>query len=322
MGHQSLRARLPRPPPPPAPLPRSIHRPPSHPPVTPVSEQRYTSSRRRGRLAEAAASPRLMLIDGITKLALLGVIARLLRSSATLAHDHPYLKSFLYGLALYALLSSIMDGPGAVAAAALHIPVSPHFDQPWLSSSVASFWNSRWDLSAGNALRQLIYDPIMEGSLVLPPAPKRQQRSKKVENEDEEKEELQQQQLSSTVRLRRQFIGGSCCFLASGLAHELIFFYLTGHTSGGVWMSYFLVQIPIMVLERMVLKYLEKHRVELPLLLMMVYTVGVETVASCHLFWAPVEKAGVVDRVINSVDVSYAALMEFIQGWSLGLSWL
>ena len=65
------------------------------------------------------------------------------------------------------MLSSVMDGPGAAISRFLHIKVSRHFNSPWLSTSVASFWNRRWDLSAGNALRAMVYEPILEGKLIL-----------------------------------------------------------------------------------------------------------------------------------------------------------
>jgi hypothetical protein len=56
------------------------------------------------------------------------------------------------GLSLYALLSLIMDGPAALFIGLTGLRVSPHFDQPWLSTSVATFWSKRWDLAAGGWL--------------------------------------------------------------------------------------------------------------------------------------------------------------------------
>ena len=41
--------------------------------------------------------------------------------------------------------------------------VSPHFDSPWSSTSLADFWSRRWDLAAGNTLRKLVYEPVLEG---------------------------------------------------------------------------------------------------------------------------------------------------------------
>ncbi len=55
----------------------------------------------------------------------------------------------LPGLALYALLSLIMDGPASLAIGLTGLRVSPHFDRPWMATTVASFWSKRWDLAAG-----------------------------------------------------------------------------------------------------------------------------------------------------------------------------
>ena len=35
-----------------------------------------------------------------------------------------------------------------------------------LCSSLTDFWSRRWNLTAGNALRLLVYDPISEGRLI------------------------------------------------------------------------------------------------------------------------------------------------------------
>ena len=56
------------------------------------------------------------------------------------------------GLALYSLLLLIMDGPAALVIGLTGLRMSPHFDQPWRATSVASFWSKRWDLAAGALL--------------------------------------------------------------------------------------------------------------------------------------------------------------------------
>ena len=43
----------------------------------------------------------------------------------------------------------IMDGPAAALISLTGLRVSPHFDTPWMATSVVSFWNKRWDLAAG-----------------------------------------------------------------------------------------------------------------------------------------------------------------------------
>lgn len=56
-----------------------------------------------------------------------------------------------------------MDGSASMASGLLRIKIAPHFDEPYLSASFADWWSRRWNLTVGNVLRMLIYDPIVEG---------------------------------------------------------------------------------------------------------------------------------------------------------------
>ena len=56
-----------------------------------------------------------------------------------------------------------MDGPGAVIAWLAQLPISPHFDSPYMSRTISEFWSKRWNLTVGNLLRLLVYDPVHEG---------------------------------------------------------------------------------------------------------------------------------------------------------------
>ena len=57
---------------------------------------------------------------------------------------------------MYAFLSLLMDGPASLATSMVGLRIAPHFDQPYLSSSITDFWSRRWNLTAGNALRFLV----------------------------------------------------------------------------------------------------------------------------------------------------------------------
>lgn len=46
------------------------------------------------------------------------------------------------------------------------VKVAPHFDAPFLATSLSDFWSHRWDLVAGNQLRNCVYAPIVEGVLL------------------------------------------------------------------------------------------------------------------------------------------------------------
>ncbi len=197
----------------------------------------------------------------------------------------------------------------------LGIRVSPHFDQPWFSSSVVTFWSRRWDLAAGNVLRQLIYDPIVErkiiGSTTAATADTTTATTTTTESDIKQPQVVPQSTTTTSIQWSK-VLGSSASFLTSGLVHECIFWYLTGHTSGGVWLSFFTIQIPIILIERTVLHYLKHRGIHVPLPLMTIWTISFVCISSARLFWAPAEKVGLVKKVISNVDVAYSKYLRVV----------
>ena len=74
--------------------------------------------------------------------------------------DHSVLAAF----ALYAFLGFAMDGPASLITSMIGLEIAPHFNRPFLSESVTSFWGKRWNLTVSNCLRGPVYDPIYEGT--------------------------------------------------------------------------------------------------------------------------------------------------------------
>ncbi len=68
---------------------------------------------------------------------------------------------------LYAFLGFLMDGPATLATSLIGLRISPHFDEPYRSHSIASFWGRRWNLTASNALRVLVYDTTCDGAACI-----------------------------------------------------------------------------------------------------------------------------------------------------------
>ena len=66
---------------------------------------------------------------------------------------------------VYAFLGILMDLTAVPIIKFVGLPISPHFDAPYLSASLAEFWSKRWNLTIGNTLRFLVYNPIHEGTL-------------------------------------------------------------------------------------------------------------------------------------------------------------
>eukprot|EP00891_Asterochloris_glomerata_P009675 jgi/Astpho2/9675/fgenesh1_pg.00146_%23_81_t len=148
-------------------------------------------------------------------------------------------KELMYAVALYCLLGCLMDFPATVAISTTGLAISPHFDQPYASESMASFWGRRWNVATSNTLRSLIYDPIYEGRLV---------RSSRAAN------------AYSPIR---RAVGLCACFIVSGMVHELIYWYLMGFVTGK-WQIFFTMQGPAVVLETAVRKWLKARSPALP----------------------------------------------------------
>lgn len=66
-------------------------------------------------------------------------------------------------ISLYASLGLGYDGLAALATSVIGLEIAPHFDKPFFSTSFTNMWGRRWNMSIGNTLRVLIYDPILEG---------------------------------------------------------------------------------------------------------------------------------------------------------------
>jgi hypothetical protein len=112
----------------------------------------------------------------------------------------------------------------------------------------------------------------------------------------------------------RQLAATAAAFLVSGLVHECIFFAVAGRTTGGRWMSFFLVQAPAIVAERVVQGALRRRGVPRPL--RTAYTVSFVVGVAAPLFWAPAERAGVVAHLLGNVRGSYQAALRRAGLWA------
>ncbi|XP_030493454.2 acyl-CoA--sterol O-acyltransferase 1-like [Cannabis sativa] len=108
---------------------------------------------------------------------------------------HPKVILFLYTLYIYLILDLILATTTALARAANGVELEPHFDEPYLSSSLQDFWGRRWNLMVSRVLRPTIYKPTL-GFWARIIGPK----------------------WASIPAIMATFI-------VSGLMHELIFFY-------------------------------------------------------------------------------------------------
>ena len=83
---------------------------------------------------------------------------------------------------------------------------------------------------------------------------------------------------------------------------------MTGHTTHGVWLSFFALQVPLIVAERAILEGFRRAGVTLPELLRIAGT-WLVVMGSAVLFWWPVEHYGISERVAGAVTESAAAAL-------------
>jgi hypothetical protein len=218
------------------------------------------------------------------------------------------LRDVLFTLGLYTLIGAIMDGPGALAAAALRLPLLPHFNAPLVACGVGEFWGKRWNLTAATLLRQSVYEPIAEGQAcgddgasaatpALPP-PSLLRRALAV-------------CATFAVRTPRHVIGVSCLTTVlvqvSGVAHELIFWSATREPPRLQWLAFFALQGPVVIAEALLRSALRRRGVVVPTLLAIPLTWAAVLLPATALFFPPPVRTGLDKRVVASLRESFNA---------------
>lgn len=166
-------------------------------------------------------------------------------------HFHPKLVMFLYCGFIYLILENVLAIVGVLARALLGLELEPHFNEPYLSTSLQDFWGKRWNLVVSRTLRLAVYNHTLN---------------------------------LSTRFVHRKWaplpaVFGT--FLASGLMHEFIY-YLMGRVSPTWEVTCFFVLHGFCVQVEIVLKKALKGRCRLPTLISIPLSVGF-VMATC--FW-------------------------------------
>ncbi|CAL5220832.1 g2914 [Coccomyxa viridis] len=241
------------------------------------------------RLADDGGTAGQLVLGFLIKGVILGVVVFLLGRFELPVE----LRNFLYILGMYAFLSLLMDGPASLATSMVGLRIAPHFDQPYLSSSIADFWSRRWNLTAGNALRFLVYDPIMEGRLV------------------------KDGDVSGRRSHSRRQLGVAVSFVVSGMVHELILRWSAGAGVHGVewrWFLFFSLQGPLLAAESELKKWAKGRKIELPRPVAIVLTCGFLLLLGDTLFFYPAVHSGLADRVVGSLSHTYKDLYQSVTG--------
>ncbi|KAF8414189.1 hypothetical protein HHK36_002188 [Tetracentron sinense] len=189
---------------------------------------------------------------------------------------HPNLILFLYCLHVYLFLDITLAMVAALARTLLGLELEPQFDEPYLSTSLQDFWGRRWNIMASSLLRPTVYDPLRS--------------------------------LSTRIVGRKwaplPAILGT--FIASGLIHELIFYYL-GRSEPTWEITWFFVLHGVCSVMEVTVKKALKGKWGLPRVVSGPLTVAFVVVTAFWLFFPVFLRCKGDVRALDE----YAALIQF-----------
>ena len=204
-------------------------------------------------------------------------------------------RNFALALALYCLLGVMEDGLGAVTASVIGLVVKPSFNNPIThTSSLRDFWSFRWNRHVASLLRELVYEPVVSGVLVLRP-------KKKYDG------------AKGRPSIGRRIVGTLLTFFASGVMHEIHFLYMT-HGFAGDWLIFFTLQGFFVVVEHAARKFiasrptLAKWLAKVPKVLRILMTISFLLVTGSYHYFPPVRRSGLDKRVVSHVASMMAIL--------------
>ncbi|KAG2299422.1 hypothetical protein Bca4012_010998 [Brassica carinata] len=171
----------------------------------------------------------------------------------------------LYSLHIYLELEIGLMLVKALVFISLGCNLEPHFNEPYLATSLQDFWGRRWNLMVTAILRPAVYDPVKR---------------------------IAESKMSSDLD---RFLAVLATFLVSGAFHELIFFYITHEMPTGE-VTWFFVLHGVAVKKRTFMRrWKMSQMVSRPL------TVGFVVLTTGWLFFPPLIRSGTFEKLPNEV---------------------
>ncbi|XP_021887407.1 acyl-CoA--sterol O-acyltransferase 1 [Carica papaya] len=194
---------------------------------------------------------------------------------------HPKVILLLYAFHIYFLLELILAMVAALARAFIGLELEPQFDEPYLATSLQDFWGRRWNLMVTSIMHPTVYEPTRE--------------------------------IFSPVIGRRwaPLPAFFTTFLASGVMHELMFYYLARLPPTGEITSFFLIHGFCSTVE-IGLKKLISDRWRFPRVISCLLTVGFVLVTGSWLFLPQFTKSRIDEKAFED----YAAVGAFVKNIS------
>jgi len=190
-----------------------------------------------------------------------------------------YVTDFAEALGLYTLLGVLEDGLGAVSANVVGIEVEKSFENFFLSASLAEFWSLRWNQHVAKLLKCVVYEPLVERAWV--------------------RGEGKARQRGKPSALRRA-VATAATFVASGVMHEVVFFYVAGVMTGG-WWTFFSLQGVFVIIESLLRKHSVFAGLQVSRWVKVPFTLGFLLWTGEMHFFRPVRDHGVDKAVVDNL---------------------
>ncbi|PIA30638.1 hypothetical protein AQUCO_05400019v1 [Aquilegia coerulea] len=202
-------------------------------------------------------------------------------------HIHPKVMLAYYCCFMYLGLELILAIVAALAKRFVGLEFEPQFNEPYLSTSLQDFWGKRWNLMVSNVLKPTVYDLVKQFSMKM---------------------------LGSRLAT---LLAVFSTFVASGLIHEMIYYYLLRQTP--TWeVTWFFILHGILVDLEIVVKKAMKDRWRLHPVASWAYTVFILLATGNWLFFPQLLRTNTDVRI----SIELLTLLDFCKGLarSIGFS--
>ncbi|EFH42347.1 hypothetical protein ARALYDRAFT_495617, partial [Arabidopsis lyrata subsp. lyrata] len=149
----------------------------------------------------------------------------------------------------------------------------PHFYEPYLATSLQDFWGRRWNLIVSASLRAIVYTPVRH---------------------------VCQGVMSSNYAM---LIGIFVTFVVSGVAHEVVFFYITREMPTGEVALFFVLHGVCTVAEVAVKRTAFVRRWPVRPAVSWLLTMGFVNVTAGWLFFPQLIRSNLMERCSNEISL-------------------
>lgn len=221
-------------------------------------------------------------LDILLKAVLLAITVQVYDRRHHLLRVHPYLLYVLYSCMLLLYVDVLAGFFVSAIGVILGFELEPPSNEPYLSTSLQDFWGRRWNLIVTDTLRHTVRNPLR---CALAPT------------------------LGPNCA---QTVGLLGAFLVSGLAHELIYYYIT--RANPTWeVTWFFVLHGFCVATEVMAKWAVARRFRLHRAVSTTMTLGFVYGTCIWLFYPPLIRKGVDHKAVAEYKYLVGSLKAFIE---------